>query len=169
MEDVQIYDLKQIKLDKTPRPEQKQLLDFTTNAVLSNKKFLITDAPVGIGKSYFSVMFMDWFQKNYDPTAQFDILTNSKILQEQYTNDFNFMNSLWGKGSYECDRYQTDCGTGAEWCKLQNTSCEHCPYKIAKYKFENGDVALTNFHLFLTYMVYMPMAFKRSSRVLIIA
>lgn len=168
MEDIQIYDLKEIKLDKTPRPEQKQLLDFSINSILSNKKFIIADAPVGIGKSYYSVMFMDWFQKNYDATAQFDILTNSKILQEQYTNDFDFMNSLWGKGSYVCEKYQTDCGTGAEWCKIQNSSCDNCPYKIAKYKFENGDVALTNFHLFLTYMVYMPMAFKRSSRVLII-
>lgn len=168
MEDTQVYSLKNIKLDKTPRPEQLQLLDFTKNAILGNKKYMVIDAPVGVGKSYYSVMFMDWFKKNYDASAQFDVLTNSKILQEQYTKDYNFMNSLWGKGSYECEKYQTDCGTGSEWCRLQNESCDACPYKTAKWKFENGDVALTNFHLFLTYMVYMPMAYKRSSRVLII-
>lgn len=168
MKEVDIYDIKKIKLSKTPRPQQEQIFNFTKQAVLDNMKYIMIDAPVGIGKSYYSVMFMDWFKRNYDITAQFDILTNSKILQEQYTNDFDFMNSLWGKGSYECETYNTDCGTGMEWCKLQNKKCDFCPYSEAKYKFENGDVALTNFHLFLTYMVYMPGAWKRSSRVLII-
>lgn len=168
MQDVDVYDIPRIRLDKTPRPQQKTLLDFTKKCVLSNKKFIMIDAPVGIGKSFYSVMFMDWFKKEYDISAQFDILTNSKILQEQYTQDFDFMNSLWGKGSYQCDKYNTDCGTGTEWCKLQKSKCEACPYAIAKSRFEMGDVALTNFHLFLTYQVYMEMAWKRHSRVLII-
>lgn len=168
LNDVNMFDLKKIKLDKTPRPEQNKLLQFTIDSIKNNNKYVLIESPVGSGKSYFAVMFMDWFQKNYDPTAQFDVLTNSKILQEQYTNDFDFMNSLWGKGSYSCDRYNTDCATGSEFCKIQNTKCEQCPYSTAKWHFENGDVALTNYHLFLTYMVYMPMAWKRSSRVLII-
>lgn len=168
MKDIDIYDIKKIKLSKTPRPQQIELLDFTKKSILDNMKYIMIDAPVGIGKSIYSVMFMDWFKKNYDITAQFDILTNSKILQEQYTNEFDFMNSLWGKGSYHCDTFDTDCSTGGEWCKIQGSKCDNCPYTEAKYKFENGDVALTNFHLFLTYMVYMPGAWKRSSRVLII-
>ena len=166
MEDVNVYN--QISLKYKPREEQQQMLDFTIESIKSNKKFILIDAPVGIGKSYYAVMFMDWFQKNYDRNAQFDVLTNSKILQEQYTNDFEFMNSLWGKGSYTCDKYETDCSTGSEFCKIQNTECEFCPYKEAKYAFETNDVALTNYHLFLTYMIYMPMAWKRSSRVLIV-
>jgi ATP-dependent DNA helicase DinG len=168
MKDVSIYNIERIKLSKTPRPQQTELLDFTKQAIMSNKKFILIDAPVGIGKSYYSVMFMDWFKKEYDISASFDILTNSKILQEQYTNDFDFMNSLWGKGSYSCETFNTDCGSGMDWCKIQGVQCENCPYKEAKYKFENGDVALTNFHLFLTYKVFMPMAWKRQSRVLII-
>lgn len=166
MEDVSVYN--KITLKYKPRPEQQEILDFTINSIKSNKKFTLINAPVGIGKSYYAVMFMDWFQKHYDRNAQFDILTNSKILQEQYTNDFEFMNSLWGKGSYHCDQYDTDCGTGSEFCKIQKSECEFCPYKEAKYAFETNDVALTNYHLFLTYMIYMPMAWKRSSRVLIV-
>jgi ATP-dependent DNA helicase DinG len=162
------YELLPIKLEKTPRPEQVKLLDFTIDSIRNNKKFILIDAPVGLGKSFYSVMFMDWFKKNYDRSAQFDVLTNSKILQEQYTNDYEFMNSLWGIGSYDCSTYSTDCGTGSEFCKIKGVECEFCPYKSAKWKFENGDVALTNYHLFLTYMVYIPMAWKRSSRVLII-
>lgn len=168
MQDVDIYDIKNIRLEKTPRPAQTELLKFTKESILQNNKFIIIDAPVGIGKSIYSVMFMDWFKRSYDISAQFDILTNSKILQEQYTNEFDFMNSLWGKGSYQCERYNTDCGTGCEFARLQNSKCEECPYSIAKFKFEKGDVALTNFHLFMTYQIYMPMAWKRSSRVLII-
>lgn len=168
MTDIKTYNLSKLKLDKTPRPQQEELLDFTINAIKENKKYTMIDAPTGSGKSFFTVMFMDWFKKNYDPYATFDILTDSKILQEQYTNDYDFMNSLWGKGSYECEKHQTDCATGMEFCKLQGEHCEHCPYKEAKWKFENGDISLTNFHLFLTYMLYMPGAWKRSSRVLII-
>jgi hypothetical protein len=168
MEDVNMYDISKIRIDKKPRPQQTELLNFTKQSILDNNKFIMIDAPVGIGKSIYAVMFMDWFKKNYDITATFDILTNSKILQEQYTNEFDFMNSLWGKGSYECEKYGTDCGTGMDWCKLQGIKCDSCPYSTSKYKFENGDVALTNFHLFLTYKMFMPNAWKRSSRVLII-
>lgn len=166
--DVNIYDIKPIRLDLSPRETQKKILKFTQDAILSNKKNVLLDMPTGQGKSYFACMFMDWYKKKYDITAQFDILTNSKILQEQYTRDYDFMNSLWGKGSYHCDTYNTDCGTGSEFCKIQGKKCQFCPYSTAKYKFEKGDVALTNFHLFLTYRLYMPMAWKRTSRVLII-
>lgn len=162
------YDLKDIQVTTTPRPQQTELLEFTKDAILGNKKFIVLDAPTGTGKSVFSVMFMDWYKKNYNITAQFDLLTNSKILQEQYTNEFEFMNSLWGKASYQCDKYNCTCDVGREWAKIQNSKCEQCPYTTAKYKFENGDVALTNYHLFLTYMNYMPGAWKRSSSVLII-
>ena len=168
MQDIAHYDLKKLRLDKEPRPVQKELFEFTRDSILANKKFIMIDAPTGTGKSVYGVMVMDWFQKNYSATATFDILTNSKILQEQYTTEFDFMNSLWGKASYHCEKFNCDCGTGSEWARLQNVKCEGCPYAEAKYKFENGDVALTNFHLFMTYKIYMPMAWKRTSSVLII-
>lgn len=163
-----IYDIPNIRLDKKPRPEQVKLLEFTKESILSNNKFILIDAPVGLGKSYYAVMFMDWFKRSYDINSTFDILTNSKILQEQYTNDFDFMNSLWGKGSYECEKHNTSCESGMAYCKLLNTKCDECPYKIAKYKFDNGTVSLSNFHLYLTYQIYAPGAWKRTSRVLII-
>src|ERR1035441_2178095 len=109
-ESVDIYDLKKIKLDKVPRPAQIKLLEFIKSSIKSNHKFTCLDIPTGVGKSYTAVMFMDWFKKHYDISANFDVLTNSKILQEQYTHDFDFMNSLWGKGSYQCDTYSCDCG-----------------------------------------------------------
>lgn len=168
MEESILYHIPNISLDKTPRPDQVKMLEFTKQSIKDNNKFILLDAPVGSGKSYYSVMFMDWFKNNYDVTATFDILTNSKILQEQYTKDFEFMNSLWGKGSYECEQHQTSCESGMAYNKLLGTKCEDCPYKIAKYKFDNGTVALSNFHLYLTYQLFVPAAWKRDSRVLII-
>jgi ATP-dependent DNA helicase DinG len=168
IQDVNVYDLKKLRVDKKPRPIQIELLEFAKQSVLSNNKYIIIDAPTGVGKSTFAVMFMDWFKNKYDISATFDVLTNSKILQEQYTQEFDFMNSLWGKGSYHCEQYNCSCDTGMEWAKIQNKKCESCPYATAKYKFENGDVALTNYHLFLTYKLYMKQAWKRSARVLII-
>lgn len=168
MEESILYHIPNISLDKTPRPEQVKMLEFTKQSIKDNNKFILLDAPVGSGKSYYAVMFMDWFKNNYDVTATFDILTNSKILQEQYTKDFEFMNSLWGKGSYECEQHQTSCESGMAYNKLLGTKCEDCPYKIAKYKFDNGTVALSNFHLYLTYQLFVPAAWKRDSRVLII-
>lgn len=162
------YEIPNIKLDKTPRPQQIELLNFTKKSILENNKFCLIDAPVGLGKSYYAVMFMDWFKKEFDISATFDILTNSKILQEQYTNDFDFMNSLWGKSNYQCEEHDTNCESGMAYCKLLGTKCENCPYKTAKYKFDNGTVSLSNFHLYLTYQLFAPNAWKRTSRVLII-
>lgn len=47
MEDVSIYDIKKIKIDKTPRPQQIELLDFTKQSILDNNKYIMIDAPVG--------------------------------------------------------------------------------------------------------------------------
>lgn len=125
------------------------------------------------GKSYFIVMFMDWFKKQMDIGAHFDILTNSKILQEQYTNDYPFMNSLWGKGSYVCERYETNCALGSEICRLgkknsDGNMCDNCPYNEALLNFSTGTVGLTNYHLFLTYKIYAHNRYPRQSKVLII-
>lgn len=166
--DEHLLEIPDIRLDKTPRPQQKEMLDFTINSIKSNNKYIMLNCPTGIGKSFFAVMFMDWFKREFDRTATFDVLTNSKILQEQYTKDFDFMNSLWGKASYDCEHYQTNCETGLKMAKLNNHVCHNCPYKIAKHKFDNGIISLSNFHLFLTYHIFVPVAWKRTSRVLII-
>ena len=120
------------------------------------------------GKSIFAVMFMDWYRNNYDPGASFDVLTNSKLLQEQYTREFSFMDSLWGKDNYMCRNFDCTCSVGKEMAAAMKRPCGECPYDIAKSNFFNGAVSLTNFHLFLTYRVLNPNGWKRSARVLIV-
>ena len=141
-----------------PRKEQQEALNFVGD-IFKNKpdlKHVLLDLPVGIGKSYLALMISDWYKKNIDKDAKFDILTNSKYLQEQYTEEFSSIQSLAGKDNYTCDQYACSCAQGKEFNRLNKTSCESCPYDRSKNGFIAGDIALTNFHLYILYALYMP-------------
>lgn len=160
----------EIRLEHKPRQAQHMMRDFFAGNVKNGKKFSLIDSPVGTGKSFGAVMMMDHYHRNVNSSATFDVLTNSKILQEQYTRDFDFMHSLQGKGNYTCETHSTDCGTGRVIANAMKAKCEDCPYAAAKDSFFANQVALTNFHLFITYKVHVPEAWAqhRKSRVLIV-
>jgi len=154
-----------------PRKEQQEALNFIGD-IFKNKpdlKHILLDLPVGIGKSYLALMVADWYKKNIDKTAKFDILTNSKYLQQQYTEEFNSIQSLAGKDNYDCEQYACSCSQGKEFNRLNKTSCESCPYDRSKNGFIAGDISLTNFHLYILYALYMPDFIKgRGAKVLIV-
>lgn len=146
------------------------MLQFFKDNVANGKKFSLIDSPVGTGKSFGAVLMADWYRRNVNNRAQFDVLTNSKVLQEQYTRDFEFMQSLWGKANYRCEQFETDCGTGRKLAKDMKIKCADCPYKEAKEAFFGSIMSLTNFHLFITYHVNIPhvWATERAAKILII-
>ena len=77
-----------------PRKEQKEALDFIAKTIKEkplNKLFLL-NLPTGVGKSYLSLMISDFYKKNVNKAARVDIITNSKILQDQYSNSFESIN-----------------------------------------------------------------------------
>ncbi len=154
-----------------PRKEQQEALEFVSD-IFKNKpnfKHILLDLPVGIGKSYLALMLANWYKENIDKSAKFDILTNSKYLQEQYTEEFHSIQSLSGKDNFTCDQYACSCAQGKEFNRLNKTSCDSCPYDRAKNGFITGDVSLTNFHLYILYALYMPQFLNgRGSKVLII-
>ena len=157
-------------LDLKPRQQQIEMLNFTKNAINNNKRFIMLNAPLGSGKSYFSIMFMNWYRNYLDNNAKFDIITNSKILQDQYRNDFDFINDLRGQSNYRCDRHRTDCRTGKELNKsLKQIPCTNCQYDIDRQKWMTGDVSLTNFHLYNSFAFYVSEILdSRKANVLII-
>lgn len=158
-----------IKLKYKPRQTQLDILKFTEDSIKQNKKYILIDSPVGTGKSFAVMMLMDWYRQHYNPNAVFDILTNSKILQEQYTRDFEFINSLWGKENYHCESHNCNCAMGKEHNELLGIKrCVGCPYDEAKEAFFEGEVSLTNFHMFLTYKIFAPFAWERTSKMLLI-
>jgi len=142
-------------LKMVPRQQQFDILDFTKNTINNGNKYVLINASTGSGKSYFTVMFMNWYKNSINKSAKFDILTNSKILQHQYVNDYSFMKNLKGRSNYYCDPYDTDCSKGWEICKLSGPKCgADCPYIAAKSNWMGSSVGLTNFHLFNTYGIY---------------
>jgi len=154
-----------------PRKEQKEALNFIESEYQKNKlnKFFLLNLPVGSGKSHLALMIADWYKKNVNKMAKVDIITNSKLLQDQYSNEYESISDLKGKENYECEQYSCSCAQGAEFNRLNKTSCEACPYTYAKESFISGNMSLTNFYLYILYAIYNPKLLEsRDSRVLIV-
>jgi Rad3-related DNA helicase len=159
-------------LDKFfPRKEQVDCIKFIDDQWNNNKesKIFLLNLPTGVGKSHLALMIADWYKKNVSKGSRVDIITNSKILQDQYVNTYDSINDLKGKENYECEQYTCSCAEGQEFNKLNKTKCESCPYSGAKESFINGNISLTNFYLYILYTLYMPELLKmRGSKVLIV-
>jgi len=136
-----------VELDYNLRPQQKYALDWIETPLNNGKKFFILEMPTGVGKSIWSQYFIDYYMRNINKIAKFDILTNTKILQNQYINEFYYMNNLSGRNAYHCEKYNNTCEYG-KTCNLNNnTKCDDCPYTEAYKKWIDGDISITNFHI----------------------
>ena len=154
-----------------PRKEQSDALNFIDETYRNNKtsKFFLMNLPVGVGKSYLALMIADWYKKNVNRMARVDIITNSKILQDQYSGEYESICDLKGKENYECQSYSCSCAQGSEFNRLNKTSCESCPYSNARESYISGGVSLTNFYLYILYAMYNPKLMEsRDARVLIV-
>lgn len=154
-----------------PRKEQKDAIDFIDSEYKSNplNKFFLLNLPVGVGKSYLALMIANWYRKNVDRVSKVDIITNSKILQNQYADTFESISDLKGKENYDCDQYACSCAQGSEFNRLNKTSCEYCPYSSARDGYMSGGISLTNFYLYILYAIYNPKVMEaRGAKVLII-
>ncbi len=151
--------MKKIELKYSPRPQQIEILDFVKDSIISqDKKFTIIDAPTGVGKSYAAVMISEWYQREIKSDAKITILTNSKILQDQYIKDFDFISSLKGSTSYWCRNNMMPCGESKIYNRAKEGSkgCQNCPHSISQSSFVNNRVSITNFHLITAYSMYSP-------------
>lgn len=167
-------------LDKFfPRESQTRFIKFLDDLYKSNKemidsppldkKFFLLQLPPGSGKSHLALMIADWYKRNVDDKAKFDIITNSKILQNQYTKTYTSLNDLKGKENYSCQKYDTTCQQGGEFNRLNKSQCDGCPHAYARDQFLFGDISLTNFYLYILYQLYKPEAMKaRGANVLIV-
>jgi len=155
----------------TPRKEQTECIEFIDAEYRKNKenKFFLLNLPVGTGKSHLALMIADWYLKNVHGGAKVDVITNSKILQDQYSNTYESINDLKGKENYSCSQYACSCAQGAEFNRLNKTSCESCPHSGAREGFISGKISLTNFYLYILYALYMPKSLEvRGANVLIV-
>lgn len=149
------------------RPEQEEILDAFKLSCEEEVRFLLVDAPTGVGKSYAAMaMAKHWWETK---RGKVDVITNSKMLQSQYLKDFPFLAELKGKSNYLCSRFATNCSEGSELSKQEKESCLMCPHQIAYEKFITSQVSMINFHLFCSYSVFAPHVLRqRGSSMLII-
>ena len=163
--------LKKDLLKFKPRKEQQECIDFIDAEYKNNKenKFFLLNLPVGSGKSHLALMIADWYLKNVNGNAKFDVITNSKILQDQYVETYESINDLKGKENYECAQYACSCAQGNEFNRLNKTTCEFCPHAGARDGYVSGRMSLTNFYLYILFQLYMTkMMDARGSNVLIV-
>ena len=158
-------------LKYTPTEYQLQSLDFFKKSINNSKRFIMCNLATGTGKSFLVMLFANWYRNyvNTDPDVKVDILTNSKSLQQQYLNDFDFINNYKGKSNYYCQPFDCQCDTGKDLCKILKRPCTSCPYEVAKNAWISSPIGLTNFHLFDTLSLFQQDTLKRrNGNVLII-
>tara|TARA_R110000772_G_scaffold20466_5_gene57022 strand:+ start:164213 stop:165883 length:1671 start_codon:yes stop_codon:yes gene_type:complete len=153
----------------TLRTEQSECENFIFDKIHNEpiKKFFLLDLPTGTGKSILALSFIQRYLKEVDKDAKFDVLTESKLLQRQYKEDFNSMSNLWGRNSYSCTQFSCSCEQGKEFQKVSKNKCEDCPYDHDRDQFMGGKISLTNFHMF-TLMSMNKLLDRRESNVLIV-
>jgi len=132
-------------------------------------KFFLLNLPVGSGKSHLAIMITDWYRKNVNRTAKIDVITNSKLLQDQYSDTYDSISDLKGKDNYDCKNYSCSCAQGSEFNRLNKTKCDDCPYTYAREGFMSGGISLTNFYLYILYSMYnQKLMESRGAKVLIV-
>lgn len=154
-----------------PRKEQVEAIEFIDQQYKKDPttKFFLLNLPTGVGKSHLALMLADWYRKNKNKMARVDIITNSKILQDQYSFTYESIADLKGKENYECSSYSCSCAQGAEFNRLNKTSCDYCPYSSARDLYMSSGISLTNFYLYILYAMYnQKMMEVRDARVLIV-
>lgn len=160
----------EIVLDEyTLRESQEKALTWFKNNIPKGKKYFICDLPVGSGKSLLAMLFIRHYLEEVNKEAKFDLLTCTKNLQEQYLESFGFLNNLWGKSNYQCDKHNHNCEYGKTCNQNNNETCDGCPHTTAFERWKDGKISLTNFHIHGLYSIYTPVVMtERGANMLIV-
>jgi len=107
-----------------------KILKDVEKDIENNIKYVLIEAPTGIGKSWIAATAALWKKEAV-------ILTPQKILQNQYDESFDFMKISKGKSNFLCkqldDKY--DCSYG---------DCQGCDYHPSNSDFVVGDKGTEN-------------------------
>ena len=79
----------------TPRPIQRKVIADIDSAIKSGYKNILLCMPTGVGKSHIAMTVAKSLGTSFIVTAQ-------KILQDQYTRDFEFVYPMKGKSNFPC-------------------------------------------------------------------
>jgi Rad3-related DNA helicase len=110
-----------------PRDAQVAVLAGIEQAINQGKKYILIQAPTGVGKSAIAYAVMRYFGEGY-------VCTATKSLQDQYLADFPDLLTVKGRSNYVCKTRNDGktCDLGA--CVVQELMCSRKPgTKETKY------------------------------------
>jgi len=144
---------------KEPRHSQREIIENIISLYENGKKYIILNAPTGIGKSAIGYALAKYFGNGY-------ILTSQKVLQDQYYKDFGIPKVV-GKSNYQCLRnYQLSCelgacyGMAAKRCRDSRGNCI-CPYIMDKEACLSAPFSNLNYSYFFS--LFAPSALTSDS------
>ena len=117
-----------------PRTHQLEIIQDIVDAINNGYKYIILEAGTGTGKSAIATTLAKMYDSAY-------ILTMTKQLQSQYSNEFDFP-LVKGRGNFAClyDKLESTCDMGA--CKTSPTSSKFfCPYGVSKNPTLDAELA----------------------------
>lgn len=163
---------------KDPRENQVKLLLQLQDAFKSDKKFVVVNAPTGVGKSFLAATIANssdnpsidfkQFVNSYriwnpvdgkDEAYKFPhygaaVLTVTKNLQDQYTKDFDNLHLLKGKTNYLCE-YDGESDVESAPCTSQNSlkrqcwDCDRCTYYTDRNNSISNQFGVFNYDVWL--------------------
>ncbi len=124
------------------RSGQREALDAARQAFADGKRFVVVEAPTGLGKSAIAVALAREAGASY-------ILTAQKVLQDQYTRDFPELSLMKGRSNYPCLVVPTHAAAAPCIAGRRYPACDDCPYFAAK------DVAMAASAVTMNYAYYL--------------
>ena len=117
-----------------PRFGQLEIVQTINDAIRQGYKYIILEAGTGTGKSAIATTLAKMYESAY-------ILTMTKQLQSQYSNEFDFP-LVKGRGNFAClnNNLESTCDIGT--CKTTPASSNFfCPYGVAKNPSLDAELA----------------------------
>jgi ATP-dependent DNA helicase DinG len=133
--------------NRNPRKSQLTSFEFIEQNI--NKKYFFLELPTGAGKTGCSKTLANYFEQFNDKKSAY-FLTHQKLLQQQYVNDFDDIEPLYGKSNYKCKGHNTTCDVGG----LLKPRCSSCPSAIASEKAMKSNYTILNYSLMLSSILF---------------
>ncbi|MDO5848626.1 MAG: ATP-dependent DNA helicase [Methanobrevibacter sp.] len=121
-----------------PRTGQLNIIQDILDAIRKGYKYIILEAGTGTGKSAIATTLAKIYESAY-------ILTMTKQLQKQYSNEFEFP-LVKGRSNFAClnDQLDSTCDMGT--CKSTPRSAKFvCPYGVAANPTLDGEFAFDSY------------------------
>jgi Rad3-related DNA helicase len=159
------------------RMHQKENIEAIIDHILNGKRIIVLNAPTGAGKSLYNIATISALL-SLNPNVCAYILTSTKMLQEQYVDEFPNLKLIKGRENYPCTYWDQLYKSGAKRQKNENKqkTCKDCyaaekkekckiksscAYQCAKNEAIGATIACMNMAYFISALPHPETGFNR--------